>query len=89
MSYIKEIIDYANQLPNRRWYAGIASDPKHRLFSDHNVDPSGYWIVSPMLSEAEARAAEALLLKRGFEGGSGGGNNPRFVYAFLVTNSTR
>ena len=73
------------------WYAGIASDPKHRLFSDHNVsEKDGWWIFRNAGSEAQARAAENSLLDWGCDGGSGGGDhNSVFVYAYLKTTTTK
>ena len=40
-------------------------------------------------SEQTARAAEAELLDLGYDGGVGGGDHPRYVYAFLKTANTR
>ncbi len=33
------------QYANSDWYVGIASDPRDRLFNDHNVDEqNGFWM---------------------------------------------
>lgn len=72
------------------WYAGIATDPRQRLFSDHNVaEKGGIWIYRDAGSEAGAREAEKRLLQKGCKGGPGGGASPRYVYAYLITNYTR
>lgn len=71
------------------WYVGIATDVRQRLFGDHNVDEhGGYWIYDQASSEAVARATEAALLRYGYRGGTGGGREPRFVYAYKITNYT-
>lgn len=73
------------------WYVGIATDPETRLFSDHNVDREyGKWIYVLANDENTAREAEAELLEyHGYDGGTGGGDHPRYVYAFLKTKNTR
>lgn len=72
------------------WYAGIASDPKARLFTDHKVsETSGKWIYCPCTNDAHARSAEEALLKLGCDGASGGGDSSTtWVYAYLKTNQT-
>lgn len=71
------------------WYAGIATDPMQRLFDDHRVDASTKdWIWWEAPSEAVARATEKALLDNGFRGGPGGGREPRFVYAYKITDYT-
>lgn len=73
-----------------QWYAGIATDPRQRLFSDHNVSENGgTWIYSGAGSENEAREVEKRLLQKGCKGGTGGGVSPQHVYAYRITNSTR
>lgn len=73
------------------WYVGIASDPRQRLFSDHNVDEkNGWWIYREAFDSNHARAAEASLLQLGYDGGTSGGDyTTKHVYAFLQTPSTR
>lgn len=72
------------------WYAGIATEPRQRLFSDHNVaENGGTWIYRDAGSEAGAREVEKRLLQRGCKGGPGGGTSPRYVYAYIITNYTR
>lgn len=72
------------------WYAGIAADPRHRLFSDHNVtEHGGAWIYRDAITEAEARKAEDYLLSLGCKGGDGGGDyRTRYVYAYRITPTT-
>ena len=75
----------------RDWYCGIASDPKKRLFVDHNVDKgNGYWIHRDAGSENTARQIEQYFINKGCKGGGGGGDySTRHVYAYKITNSTR
>lgn len=86
--------DIVNHVGNDRvsaWYVGIATDPETRLFQDHNVDKKyGRWIYRQAKSEADARDTEQYLLKHySFQGGPGGGDKPRFVYAYKITAATR
>ena len=71
------------------WYAGIATNPKDRLFSDHNVqEEGGAWIFNNAGSEQNARDTEKHLLNIGFDGGDGGGDTPIYVYAYKKTSDT-
>lgn len=73
-----------------QWYAGIATDPRDRLFNDHNVDEkSGAWIYRDCGSENTARQIEKYFLNLSCEGGAGGGISPKFVYAYKTTLNTR
>lgn len=73
------------------WYVGIASDASTRLFHDHNVDEkNGRWIRCDAQSETDARDTERYLLQNyPFQGGTGGGNYPRYVYAYKITPTTK
>ncbi|MFC1638831.1 hypothetical protein ACFL26_01000 [Patescibacteria group bacterium] len=74
------------------WYVGIATDPKDRLFNDHNVsEHGGQWIHAPADSAATARAVESHFVnQRGTAGGTGGGDeDSRHVYAYPITSETR
>ena len=67
------------------WYAGIASDPRVRLFEDHNVsEANGIWIYRQFNSSTDARTVEDWLLKLGCTGGSSGGDQSTvYAYAYL------
>lgn len=74
------------------WYCGVASDPKSRLFNDHNVDKNnGAWIHSGDAgNDQTARNVEDYFLKKGCKGGGGGGDgSTRYVYAYKITSTTR
>lgn len=71
------------------WYVGIATDVEKRLFVEHNVDRNGWWIYRKADSERAAREAEAELLELGYDGGTGGGDCPKYVYAYLKGPNTR
>ena len=73
------------------WYCGIASDPRQRLFTDHNVDEkNGAWIIRDCGTDTAARRVEEHFLKKGCKGGGGGGDRTtRYVYAYKITNTTR
>lgn len=74
-----------------RWYVGIASDVRDRLFSDHGVRECGdLWIYRPAPTSRIARDAEAdLIRKHNAQGGTGGGGvKTRFVYAYRTASHT-
>jgi hypothetical protein len=72
------------------WYAGIASDPKERLFSYHNVsEQRDAWAYVWSATDDDARAVEKALLDLGCEGGGGGGSHTTLaVYVYRKTYST-
>ncbi len=73
------------------WYIGIATDPKERLFNDHNVsEQNGKWGYYPADSEQTTRNAESSLLEKypSFQGGTGDGTSPSYVYTYYVTADT-
>ncbi len=75
----------------RDWYVGVASDPKDRLFNNHNVvEQGGVWIHSGNTgTETVARADERHFLDQGCDGGPGGGSYlTKFVYAYKKTAYT-
>ena len=66
------------------WYCGIASDPKDRLFREHNVSKDDGWIYRQCTSDVTARAVEEALLELGCDGGRGGGDETTvYVYAYI------
>ena len=73
------------------WYAGVATDPRARLFNDHSVDEkNGSWIFRTCSTSDEARDVEQYFIGRGMKGGPGGGDSStKAVYAYKITNSTR
>lgn len=72
------------------WYAGIASQPKDRLFRDHAVRPqTDVWIFRDCGSDAAARQVEQYFLERGCKGGPGGGDHlTRYIYLYRVAPHT-
>lgn len=73
------------------WYCGIASNPRDRLFSDHNVsEKNDAWIFRDCGSDSEARNVEQYFLRKGCKGGDGGGDwQTKYVYAYKITSQTR
>jgi len=91
---LQEIIDHINKRggPFNGWYSGIASDPKDRLFKDHNVsEKKGHWIFQGAGSEQSARNIEDDLINiHGTDGGGGGGGpSTTFVYSYKKTPTTK
>ncbi len=76
--------------PYSSWYAGIAADPKDRLFSDHGVDKdNGAWIFRTSSTADEARQVEEYLIALGCDGGGGGGDAAtKAIYAYKKTPNT-
>jgi len=73
------------------WYVGIASDPRQRLFNDHNIEEkSGYWIFRECESSNVAREIEEYFINTlGTDGSPGGGDYfTKYVYAYKKTSST-
>jgi hypothetical protein len=91
---VTDIKAHIAKSPNTKygdWYVGIASDPKQRLFSEHNVSQeNGSWIYTEAVSSDAARAVEKYFIEQmKTDGGSGGGDSTtRFVYAYRKTFST-
>jgi len=70
------------------WYVGITADPKKRLYEEHKA-PFTRSIYIAVESEGIARSVEKFLIESyGMAGNPGGGENPRFVYAFKKTATT-
>jgi len=69
------------------WYVGVASDPRARLFRDHNVDEKrDAWIYRDCRSDSAARQVEAHFLRVGCGGAAGGGDRQsRYAYAYKVS----
>ena len=91
-SVISDIESYVARVDRAysRWYIGIASDPRQRLFNDHAVDEkSGAWILRGCASSAAARDVENHFVRRGMKGGPGGGDpSTKSVYAYKITMTT-
>lgn len=72
------------------WYVGIASDPKKRLFNDHNVsENAGIWIYDNAETQKTAREIEEYFISQGTDGGQGGGDSSTiYAYAYKKTAYT-
>lgn len=90
---IVDITSYINQRAGslRDWYVGIASDARKRLFNDHAVnEKSDLWIFRTAESSNVARDVEDYFLRRGAQGGPGGGDGDTdMVYAYRINSHTR
>ena len=73
-----------------QWYVGVASDPRDRLFSDHNVQERiDAWIYDNCGTDTAARKLEQYFLNLGCKGGPGGGDyNTKYAYAYKITINT-
>lgn len=94
---VEIIAEMSRYLKNRGilsyWYTGVASDPRQRLFLDHNVPQSGGngWIYRECENAAIAREVVDHLIKNlGTDGEYGDGDDSaRYVYAYRKTARTR
>ncbi|KAF3978804.1 MAG: hypothetical protein HFP77_00015 [Methylococcales symbiont of Iophon sp. n. MRB-2018] len=70
---------------NSDWYVGIASDPRDRLFNEHNVNENnGTWVYEQASSDSVAREIEKMYINTGHDGGDGGGNYKSvYIYAYV------
>ena len=73
------------------WYCGIASDPRQRLFVDHNVnEKTDAWIYKDCGTENTARDIERHFLGKGCKGDEGGGDwQTKYVYTYKITSHSR
>lgn len=74
------------------WYVGISSDPRKRLFIDHNVqEKDSWWIYRKAESPQNARNVEEFIInKYKTDGGIGGGDEfTKYVYAYKKIESTK
>ena len=67
-----------------KWYCGIASDWKDRLFNEHQVPTKGQaYIARQCFNNNGARVVEKALIGLGIDGGGGGGDESTiYVYAY-------
>ena len=74
----------------KSWYAGITSDVKQRLFTEHKVPEKNAWRIHRQCADdIDSRKVEADLLELGCDGGDGGGDSSAvYVYAYLKTSQT-
>ena len=77
--------------PYSAWYAGVATDPKDRLFNHHNVSKAnGVWLYSDCGTDTASRKVEAHFLAKGCDGGPGGGDSKsRYFYVYKKTPYTK
>lgn len=87
-----EIAGYINNNGggHRGWYVGIATDPRARLFNDHNVfEQDDAWIFRDCGTDTAARNIEQHFLNQGCDGGPGGGDSTtKFIYAYKKARHT-
>ncbi len=92
-SVVKEFKDHIRKCGGgyTNWYVGVASNPRDRLFSDHNVDEKhDAWIFRNCGTDTASRRVEQCFLNLGCQGGPGGGDhNSTYTYAYQTNNHTR
>ncbi len=73
------------------WYVGISSDPRQRLFNDHNADEKkDGWIFRKAFNSDLARQVEGYFVNTlKASGDTGGGDyTTKFVYAYKKSSHT-
>jgi len=74
------------------WYVGIATNPRERLFTGHQVLENGdCWIFREAIISNEARIIEKFFLDKLVTGGGSGGGDytTKFVYAYKKSDHSR
>lgn len=73
------------------WYAGIATYPRARLFTDHGVaEKTDAWIYEDCVTETSARKVEEHFLAKGCDGDTGGGDSStKYAYAYKKNSHTK
>ena len=65
------------------WTIGITDDPHRRKFEhDNKRQDTNYWKDWKADTEAIARNLEKHFIDNGMKGGTGGGEDPTYVYIF-------
>jgi hypothetical protein len=90
---LNDIVFYITSLnmPFSQWYVGIASNPSHRLFSEHNVEISTSWIYRDAGDLKTARKVKHELVERYnlISGADDDDQRNKYVYAYEITSSTK
>jgi hypothetical protein len=90
---IQKIENYIHQNGGQysAWYAGIATYPRTRLFTDHGVaEKTDAWIYEDCLTDTSARKVEDYFLAKGCDGDTGGGDSStKYVYAYKKNSHSR
>lgn len=79
-----EILTYVGSSNFANWYVGVTNNIEERLFGYHKVHRTdGAWYHGMAIDHTHSRAVESGLIKLGFDGGTGGGDEKAaYVYAF-------
>jgi hypothetical protein len=90
---LNDIVFYITNLnmPFSQWYVGIASNPSHKLFCDHNVSIDTLWIYRDAGDYKTAlKIAYELKERYKLTGGEIAEDYcNKYVYAYAITATTR
>ena len=90
---VRSVLQWAkeNNVAHNQVYVGITEDAKQRIYYEHKVTPIyGLHTRFEAITEKDARDAENVLINQyKFWGGTGGGDKPTIVYAYVITESTK
>ena len=67
-------------------YAGLTDDPEKR--KQEHGNPNDFSVIKQFDTEKMARLWEALMLRQGYKGGTGG-KGWRYGYTYTVTQKTK
>ena len=92
-SIVKDILSYIfeNDFQLSEWYVGIASNPREKLFQEHNVmEDSDLWIIRAAESITSAKSIAYHIISRYGTDGllKSNSETSKFVYAFKKGLST-
>ena len=73
------------------WYCGITNNPQTRIFTQHKVNETrGTCAWVKCNSKNCAEIVEKKMLKKGYDGDTGGGNDDSvYVYVYKKTSNTK
>jgi len=80
---IEKKVKNAKKVDYSIWYIGITEDPDRRK-REHEDEGKNtkFWIQWKADTETIARNVEEYFIDKGMKGGTGGGENPTYVYVF-------
>lgn len=73
------------------WYVGITANPKQRLFTEHRLRSNGdAWIARRAVDDLQANEVQEYFKSvRKTQGGSKGGLQDVYVYAYKMKSHTK
>lgn len=83
---VADIEKWKTDIHYNKFYVGITDNIQERLFGYHK--PNCGYIYRQADTEELARNVEKYFIKKGMQGGTGGGKRPTFVYVYVISENT-